>query len=93
MRSKVSISWVYAISLLQVASWGADDKNMLPDVLMKVELPIISNTRCRVDTIAFTGDPTIATSLTSNVFCAGHDKNTPEKGMIFPTENPFYSLN
>ncbi|CAG0886747.1 unnamed protein product [Darwinula stevensoni] len=60
-----------------VASWGADSSNMLPNVLMKVELPLISNSHCRRDTAHFTGDPTAANSLTSNVFCAGHDRDTP----------------
>ncbi|CAG0887967.1 unnamed protein product [Darwinula stevensoni] len=60
-----------------VASWGADSSNTLPNVLMKVELPLITNSQCRRDTAHFTGDPTVANSLTSNVFCAGHDRDTP----------------
>ncbi|CAG0895327.1 unnamed protein product [Darwinula stevensoni] len=39
-----------------VAGWGSDDTGVLPNVLMEVELPILSNRECRKDTIHFTGD-------------------------------------
>ncbi|CAG0886253.1 unnamed protein product [Darwinula stevensoni] len=62
-----------------VAGWGFNASDLSPDVLMEVELPIISNADCRFDTISLTGDHTITSTLTSNMFCAGDDKDTPLK--------------
>ncbi|CAG0904432.1 unnamed protein product, partial [Darwinula stevensoni] len=54
-----------------VAGWGSDGTGVLPNVLMEVELPILSNRECRKDTILFTGDPHVTRTLTTNLYCAG----------------------
>ncbi|CAG0885057.1 unnamed protein product [Darwinula stevensoni] len=61
----------------KVASWGSNILEKRSAVLMEMELPIISNANCRQNTINMTGDHTLTHSLTSNMFCAGHDNATP----------------
>ncbi|CAG0904854.1 unnamed protein product [Darwinula stevensoni] len=61
----------------KVASWGSNILEKRSAVLMEMELPIISNANCRQNTIYMTGDNTPTHSLTSNMFCAGHDNATP----------------
>ncbi|CAG0893956.1 unnamed protein product [Darwinula stevensoni] len=60
-----------------VAGWGLDESNLQVDVLTKSQMPVISNKECRRDTIHIEGKPLIANTLNSNMFCAGHSKDTP----------------
>ncbi|CAG0885150.1 unnamed protein product [Darwinula stevensoni] len=60
-----------------VAGWGQDVSNHQVDVLTKAQIPVLSNKECRRDTIRIEGIPIIADTLNSNMFCAGHDKDTP----------------
>ncbi|CAG0893330.1 unnamed protein product [Darwinula stevensoni] len=59
-----------------VAGWGYNGSNLLTAVLTEVQLPVISNRLCRRDTTHFTGDFSATRTLTSNMFCAGHSRNT-----------------
>ncbi|CAG0895328.1 unnamed protein product, partial [Darwinula stevensoni] len=63
-----------------VAFWGSDDTDALPDELLEAELPIIPNKECRQDTIHFAGNSTVTRTLTTNLYCAGQDENTPISG-------------
>ncbi|CAG0886944.1 unnamed protein product, partial [Darwinula stevensoni] len=60
-----------------VAAWGFNGSDILSHVLTEVEIPVKSNPDCRRDTMDFTHDPSLTRTLTSNMFCAGHDKDTP----------------
>ncbi|CAG0901509.1 unnamed protein product [Darwinula stevensoni] len=60
-----------------VAAWSNDIPDSLASTLTEVRLPVISNRLCRRDTTAFTGDHTTTRTLTANMFCAGHSRNTP----------------
>ncbi|CAG0903560.1 unnamed protein product [Darwinula stevensoni] len=70
-----------------VTSWGFNGSDLLTATLTEVELPVISNVHCRRDTIRLTGDHTVTRTLTSNMFCAGHDEDTPleRSPMVFPS--------
>ncbi|CAG0904335.1 unnamed protein product, partial [Darwinula stevensoni] len=55
-----------------VAGWGYDESDILSEELTEVEIPVLSNHKCILDTIHFIGDPSPARTLTSNMFCAGY---------------------
>ncbi|CAG0892797.1 unnamed protein product [Darwinula stevensoni] len=59
-----------------VAAWGHDSSNNLSDELMEIEIPVVSNDICHLETTHFADDPNASKSLTGNTFCAGHDRNT-----------------
>ncbi|CAG0897209.1 unnamed protein product [Darwinula stevensoni] len=59
-----------------VAGWGFNESDILSEELTEAEIPVLSNRKCIRDTIHFTGDPSMARALTSNMFCAGYDKET-----------------
>ncbi|CAG0894508.1 unnamed protein product [Darwinula stevensoni] len=65
-----------------VAGWGYDGSDELAAVLTEVQLPVVSNRKCVLDTRNFTGDPDITRTLTSNMFCAGFAGDTPIEGMV-----------
>ncbi|CAG0886995.1 unnamed protein product [Darwinula stevensoni] len=57
-----------------VASWGYNESDMLADELMKVELPVIPNDKCRQETSRHTGEP--LPDLTWNMFCADYENQS-----------------
>ncbi|CAG0905421.1 unnamed protein product, partial [Darwinula stevensoni] len=59
-----------------VAGWGHDASDILSEELTEVEIPVLSNRKCRNDTIHFTGDPSTTRTLTLNNFCAGYGLET-----------------
>ena len=65
----------------QVAGWGFDSRNLKVAVLTEVELPVVSNAKCRRDTIRITGDNSVTRTLTGNMFCAGYGLDTPPAGI------------
>ncbi|CAG0903943.1 unnamed protein product, partial [Darwinula stevensoni] len=74
-----------------VAGWGYDGSDLLTAVLTDVQLPVISNRLCRRDTTSFTGDISATRTLTSNMFCAGHSKNTSLEGHIENDDKPYHT--
>ena len=65
-----------------MAGWGVNGSDTPASVLMEIQLPVISNRKCVLQTRQDTGDPSITRTLTSNMFCAGHSVKTPQKGMV-----------
>ncbi|CAG0887150.1 unnamed protein product [Darwinula stevensoni] len=53
-----------------VAGWGYDGSDEHAAVLTEVQLPVVSNRKCVLDTLNFTRDPDVTRTLTSNMFCA-----------------------
>ncbi|CAG0905416.1 unnamed protein product, partial [Darwinula stevensoni] len=64
-----------------VAGWGYDSLDNVTAVLTEIQLPVISNPKCVMDTVHFTGDPSITRTITINMFCAGFSVDTPLEGM------------
>ncbi|CAG0884647.1 unnamed protein product [Darwinula stevensoni] len=60
-----------------VAGWGLNASDLFTAVLTEVQLPVMSNLECRQDVTRLTGDSKLTDTLNSNMFCAGHDKDTP----------------
>ncbi|CAG0902258.1 unnamed protein product [Darwinula stevensoni] len=79
------------VQIRQVAGWGYDGSDLLTAVLTDVQLPVISNRLCRRDTTSFTGDISATRTLTSNMFCAGHSKNTSLEGHIENDDKPYHT--
>ncbi|CAG0900738.1 unnamed protein product [Darwinula stevensoni] len=69
-----------------VAGWGYNGSDVHPDVLMEAELPVVSINDCRLDITRSSGNPTLTQTLTSNMFCGGHDIKSPEE--MFQTVCP-----
>ncbi|CAG0898513.1 unnamed protein product [Darwinula stevensoni] len=63
-----------------VAGWGYDSLDNLTAVLTEIQLPVISNRKCALETRNFTRDQGVTRSLTSNMFCAGFSVNTTLEG-------------
>ncbi|CAG0893563.1 unnamed protein product [Darwinula stevensoni] len=58
-----------------VAGWGLNSFDQRDATLTQVELPVILNKDCSRETTSVSGDRPV--TLNSNMFCAGHDKDTP----------------
>ncbi|CAG0884899.1 unnamed protein product [Darwinula stevensoni] len=64
-----------------VAGWGSNANNSVSDELTEINIPVVLNRKCHLETTDFTGDNRTSITLTTNVFCAGHDRNTSIQGM------------
>ncbi|CAG0884491.1 unnamed protein product [Darwinula stevensoni] len=73
-----------------VAGWGHNSSNILSAGLTEIEIPVVSNKKCRLDITNTTGKPFAAVKLTWNFFCAGHDKNTSLQDFV-PNTSPALS--
>ena len=64
-----------------MVGWGYNGSDVLTSVLTEVELPVVSNIICHRDTIHHAGDSSVTRTLTSNMFCAGHNRTIPLESM------------